>query len=771
MRNFVKKVAGIIAIAALVFMPYAPQVAKAGLIKGECEDYSVYSDTSTQVDLHDAVPVTTPVNGGWTASIPGATWIWSEADVTDSTTGITKTFTRTFNIFGTPEDANLMIAADNGYSFSVNGHPSLGDTGEFNYTDDGKDVYVIPAADLNSGSNTITFTVSNFGLVDSTPATNPAGLLYKLDVNCNGDVQGDDDNGDDDTNDNPGACDEIWARINVTSVSNLGSGNMTTDSYVGSSVNQLANNTWFMIHNGTNYIVDPVIDSYENVPGFAVQRLNGQLRLVMHGSGQPAPSYKEFAEGSIEFWNATTTGVTPDLSGNNMLEDGTGTSTLDVIGNSGNMVNFTLQVDTADDGFYTSYVPVNDCGQPDVCESLNNLVVNGGFEAPDVSTGNWSIFPSGTSNLGWTVAWKQPAGAPEVANLEIHDNLWTPVAEGSQYAELDTDFGTPAGGAASVQISQTIPTVVGHSYVLGYDFSPRPGTGLSQNVLGIWINGVQVSTKTDDGTANSGNAWNHYSFPFMATSTSTVIAFDDQGTSDSLGTLLDNVSVNCTGGTVPPQVCTQGAPLYARIKTDLTNLNYYKSFGTAPSNTETPFFVGGTNPALHGDGGNVYMANEWFPLTNADGTFIVDTNNLDLAANSNVPGVAVQRINGAIRVVVYGGHTLNGANKEYVSGSIELSTNASVRLIGAWDKANGYADPVNVTTRIHDATINDPMNPMESRGSFVGAINSTNPRFDNMRMKDDLYQYQLIVDAGSDGLYARYNFDDMIEVPCVQNPQ
>ncbi len=584
-----------------------------------CEEVSTdyKSDTSTQVDSHDAALVTQPVNAGWTASIAGADWIWSEADVTDSTIDVIKVFTKTFTIMGAPSDVELKVAADNSYKVKVNGNELFADATEFNYQSGGQDSYTIPAAQLVTGSNTISFEVKNWGLADSTSQTNPAGLLYKFTVN---DCQG----GDDEDN-----CEE-------------------------------------------------------------------------------------------------NEGITED----------------------------------------------DDCNQePTVCTSNVNLVTNGGFEAPDVSTGTWSIFDDGTANLGWDVQWNGAfVGAPATAKLEIHDSLWTPVAEGAQYAELDADWGINDGEQASVVISQDIPTVAGNSYTLGYDFSPRPGTGSADNMLGVWVNGSNVQNQVADGSANSGNAWTHYAYNFVATGAMTTIAFKDMGTPNSLGTLLDNVSVNCTEG--EPQVCTQGAPLYARIHLNTSDATKWRNWNGGNLNAATPFFVGGTNPLPHGSGGNVYMGSEWFPLTNADGSFIVDTNNLDFAANSNVPGVAVQRINGAIRVVLYGNHTDLSGGKELAAGSIELSTNASARLLGAWDKPNGFIDPISndpyTGTRLHDATVNDAVNPMDSRGTFKAYINQYDPRFDNVRVISDLFQFHLVATSGSDGFYARYNYDDMIEVPCVQ---
>lgn len=615
MKKILAKIAGIITIFAMTFSPVLAQQVQIDENPDEsCQEVStVYkSGTTTQVDSHDAVLVTQPVNAGWTASIAGADWIWSEADVLDATVDTTKEFTQTFTFEDAPSDVVLDIAADNSYIIKVNGVEVEADATEFNYKAEGQDNYTIPASAFVTGSNTVTFIVKNWALADSTPQTNPAGLMYKFTVN---DCQGADED--------------------------------------------------------------------------------------------------------------------------NCNED--------------------------------SITEENDCDEEPVCEYTGNLLVNGGFEAPVAPAGGWDEYDSGTPGLGWNVAWNGVfAGAPAIAKLELHHgvNGWVS-EEGLQHAELDADWGYNNNEKASVKIWQTVNTVEGVDYVLSYAFSPRPGTGASENVLEVYINGNLVNTHGP--VAGVGNtSWNTYTVDFEGTG-SDVIEFRDAGTPNTLGTLLDDVSVNCEGED-EPEVCTQGAPLYARVKINTNDATKWRNWNGGNLNAGTPFFVGGTNPLPHGSGGNVYMGNEWFPLTNADGSFINDTNNLDFAVNSNVPGVAVQRMNGAIRVVLYGNHSDASGGKELAAGSIELSTDASARLLGAWDKPNGFYDPISndahTGTRLHDVTVNDAANPMDSRGNFKAYINQYDPRFDNVGVNSDLFQFHLVATSGTDGFFARYNFDDMIEVPC-----
>jgi uncharacterized protein (DUF2141 family) len=151
---------------------------------------SIVSDTTTTdtTDGHAAVAVTP--NAAWT-SIGGATWVYDAAlNANGSSPTGTKVFTRTFNIVGTPSDSSLVIAADNMYTVNVNGHLiNTGTSGADLDNFSSVDTWTIPAADLLSGANTITFTVNNAATNPATNAPfgdpNPGGLLYKLTVNNN----------------------------------------------------------------------------------------------------------------------------------------------------------------------------------------------------------------------------------------------------------------------------------------------------------------------------------------------------------------------------------------------------------------------------------------------------------------------------------------------------------------------------------------------------------------------------------------------------------
>lgn len=179
-------------------------------------------------------------------------------------------------------------------------------------------------------------------------------------------------------------------------------------------------------------------------------------------------------------------------------------------------------------------------------------VVNGSFETPIVNApALWDIFIT-ASVPGWTIEWMPSSGSGD-PKLELHRgvNGWLP-QEGLQYAELDTDWDGPGGGinneAASVRISQNVPTKTECTYTFSYQFSPRPGTATGDNHLKAFWNGSEVGDHT--GAGGSQTNWTQYSHTVVATGVSTAIKFEDHGTPNSLGTFLDNVVV--TEDSCPP---------------------------------------------------------------------------------------------------------------------------------------------------------------------------------------------------------------------------
>jgi len=168
----------------------------------------------------------------------------------------------------------------------------------------------------------------------------------------------------------------------------------------------------------------------------------------------------------------------------------------------------------------------------DMCEIGTELMMNGGFEYPTVTANNgqWQIF---TTWFDW-IAERLSNGASELEFQAWYSN-WAPYA-GNQYVELD--------GNGSTKIYQDIETISGATYTVSYAFSPRPGT--VDNWLLVTINGTTAATHSADGTWLSDTSRTSYNFTFVATGSTTRVAFTNTDVSDSYGTFLDGVSVSCS---------------------------------------------------------------------------------------------------------------------------------------------------------------------------------------------------------------------------------
>ncbi len=173
------------------------------------------------------------------------------------------------------------------------------------------------------------------------------------------------------------------------------------------------------------------------------------------------------------------------------------------------------------------------------CEEVgDNLIINGGFETPDVPSGSWAIFPD-ASQTSWVVE----AGD----GLEIQDHAAGDPHSGSQLGELDSNN--------SSIISQTITTVPGGKYKFKFWYSPRPNRPAGDNTIGAIVQVVSDSTILINDTIGATSAggptttWTLHEYNFIATDTSIKIQFSDLGTSTSYGGYLDDISVrtlNCS---------------------------------------------------------------------------------------------------------------------------------------------------------------------------------------------------------------------------------
>jgi len=167
-------------------------------------DVTVVSDSSNTVIEKNGVAVTSYsavpawVHPAWTAQndpsllASGAQWIWEQnpTQQADTTVDTSYTFKKEFTWLGpiTSTDLFMAVGSDNGVQVYLNGTLIGSNTGEFGYLQGS--MLHIPAGNITAnviqGNNILKFVVTNMGLPSGTPQSNPAGLIYKfqIDGNC-----------------------------------------------------------------------------------------------------------------------------------------------------------------------------------------------------------------------------------------------------------------------------------------------------------------------------------------------------------------------------------------------------------------------------------------------------------------------------------------------------------------------------------------------------------------------------------------------------------
>lgn len=170
----------------------------------ECQTchLAIVSDDTTVVGANPAVELswvhpawTADLDGGHVAGMPndgandGSKWVWITDGPTQPTTNQDYTFEREFVWNGAANSATLYIATDNLYtSIVLNGNLVGSTADDNNFTLATEDVFAGLESYLVQGNNLLQVTVRNIGLSGGTQKTNPAGLLFKLEIDgvCEG---------------------------------------------------------------------------------------------------------------------------------------------------------------------------------------------------------------------------------------------------------------------------------------------------------------------------------------------------------------------------------------------------------------------------------------------------------------------------------------------------------------------------------------------------------------------------------------------------------
>lgn len=150
-----------------------------------------------------------------------------------------------------------------------------------------------------------------------------------------------------------------------------------------------------------------------------------------------------------------------------------------------------------------------------------NLIINGDFENNSLNNSGWGTFDSIT---GWT----SPVGRIEIQE----SNYGTGNTQGNAVVELDSH-----GNPSNSTIQQVVEIADAGVYTLSVDYAAR-GTNFATNGFDIVVNGEVVSEvrPNERGFLNE-------TVELELDAGDAVIQFRAQGTEDTIGTVIDNVSL------------------------------------------------------------------------------------------------------------------------------------------------------------------------------------------------------------------------------------
>lgn len=147
----------------------------------------------------------------------------------------------------------------------------------------------------------------------------------------------------------------------------------------------------------------------------------------------------------------------------------------------------------------------------------SELISNGSFEATSIANGSWSVYSSlpGWSNIG--------------SGIELRNNVAGSAYDGSNFVELDS--------YSNSAIEQQLATTAGKHYTLSFAIQDRAGVDLSSQGVEVFWNG------SSQGVFSNATNWTVKTLDLVGNGSTGTLRFAAAGTSDSLGTSLDKISL------------------------------------------------------------------------------------------------------------------------------------------------------------------------------------------------------------------------------------
>ena len=270
--------------------------------------------------------------------------------------------------------------------------------------------------------------------------------------------------------------------------------------------------------------------------------------------------------------NIDTTADYSDPGGtiDNPLSGGVILTDVDNDASTGGDVDFRDALDDRSDNDNDGIADVDDIdddndGILDTDEGCGNLVINGNFEAQDFTDA--ITFPNGftsangtfigsTYNTNTLYGWDYTQNIDGwVGGVPLGANTFAEAYSRIQYLDIIGNNSASSPIGENNVLSQTIPTIVGQSYILsfywGEDIGHRVGAPVEMDVRvrdAVTTAIIQSQNLTTTATGIVGGVvgpknWFAYSQVFTATSTQTTIEFESTPDGTANGTALDYVSV------------------------------------------------------------------------------------------------------------------------------------------------------------------------------------------------------------------------------------
>ncbi len=185
-----------------------------------------------------------------------------------------------------------------------------------------------------------------------------------------------------------------------------------------------------------------------------------------------------------------------------------------------------------------------------------SLITNGSFEQLTFADQSQAIgVVHGTNlqsyankNSTWDVFNNLPGWATSYGNgIELQKNVVTRSQNGSQHIELDSH----QYGSSNSVMTQTLDSLtIGANYLLEFYYKPRTNKANDNGINVFWYDAAfdfDISISADfstDSTRNLVPSWSIQSVMFTAQAESMALSFGAFGKQNTLGGLIDNVSLN-----------------------------------------------------------------------------------------------------------------------------------------------------------------------------------------------------------------------------------